>query len=98
MGVNLKYDTLQMDVSQKNVDDLISKIETARDAMRSGLEQVRKDWASEGGDAFFESIDNDWETSVQNCIDVLGDLSASLKDAITKYNEISDNASTYLKF
>ncbi len=98
MGTSLKYDTLQMGVSQKNVNDLIEKIESARDAMRSGLEQIRKDWASEGGDAFFESIDNDWEVSVQNCIDVLGDLSTALKDAITKYDEISNNASDYLKF
>lgn len=98
MGVDLKYDTLQLGVGQKNIEGLITRLDCAREAMRAGLEQIRTDWVSEGADTFFESIDTEWENSVQSCIDVLDDLNSALKQAIEKYSEISENASGYLKF
>ena len=98
MGIDLKYDTDQMSTCQKNIDDLITKIDDARNTMRSELEQIRRDWVSEGGDIFFDSIDTEWETSVQNCIDILKDLRDSLKYSIGKYDEIVENASSYLRF
>lgn len=98
MGVSLKYDTEDLDTGKTNVETLKGNLETARDAMKSGLAQVRTDWVSEGGDAFFDSIDNDWEKGVQNCIDVLDDMISALSDARTKYDDIETNAPTYLKF
>ena len=81
MGVSLKYDTDDLGSGKTNIESLKTKIETARDAMKSGLAQVRADWVSEGGDAFFESIDTDWEKSVQNCIDVLQEVADEYPDA-----------------
>lgn len=98
MGVDLKYKTEDFDTGKTNINNLIDEIINARDTMKKGLVQIRTDWVSEGGDAFFDSIDNDWETSVQNCIDVLNDMLDALGDAKDKYDEISTNASSYLTF
>lgn len=98
MGVSLKYDIDDFATEKKNVSELKDKIDTARNTMKAGLNQLRSDWVSEGGEAFFESIDDDWENSIQSCIDVLEDIVSALEVTETKYGEIETNATTYLKF
>lgn len=98
MGVDLKYDVDEISKGKTNIETLKTDIENARDAMKNGLAQIKMDWVSEGGTAFFDSIDNDWEKGVQNCIDVLTDLLSALETAETKYSEIETEAPNYLKF
>lgn len=45
----------------------------------------------------FDSIDTDWETAVQNCLDILDDLTDALDSAYEEYDDIEDDAKTYLK-
>ena len=94
----LKYDTEELDSGRKKIDDLITGLDDARSKMKFGLSQIRSDWDSESGKVFFENIDSDWEPCVQNCIEILDDLSSLLKQASIKYSEITERAPDYLKF
>ena len=98
MGADLKYDLTTMTQQKNNVEQLISTLDTAKTTMMNGLAQIRQDWTLDGGVAFFNSIDQDWVKSVENCIHVLEDLRDALKDAAPKYEEINNNAGNYLKF
>lgn len=98
MGVNLKYDLEDITEQRKNIATLKSSISDAKTAMVKGLDQIRLDWVSEGGTAFFESIDTDWLDGIQNCIDVIDDLLSAIDKASEKYREINENASNYLEF
>lgn len=98
MGVSLKYDLKNISAQRKKIDELKTTISDAKDNMLSGLDQIRIDWVSEGGTAFFDSIDQDWVKSVENCIDVLDDLLSAIDVASEKYGEIDTEASNYLKF
>lgn len=94
----LKYDVDTLSTGATNIETLKTAVEKAKDDMVNGLAQVRLDWVSEGGDAFFNSIDNDWTKSVQNCIDVLDDILSAIKKAETTYAEIETESPNYLKF
>ncbi len=98
MGVSLKYETDDFSTANTNITDLITQIKDAKQAMIDGLDQIKADWVSEGATAFFDSIDDDWATSVDNCIDVLNDLLSCISTASTKYGEIETEAPNYLKF
>lgn len=96
--MNLKFETDDFASANNNITDLINQINTAKQTMINGLTQIKADWVSEGATAFFESIDQDWVTSVENCVDVLNDLLSCISTASTKYGEIETEAPNYLKF
>ena len=98
MATSLKYDLENIANQRQKIDDLKTIISDAKKNMLSGLDQIRLDWISEGGTAFFDSIDQDWVESVGNCIDVLDDLLNAIDSASDKYEQIDANASNYLKF
>lgn len=98
MGVSLKYNLSEYKSSTSNIETLKSSIETSKNTMIDGLEQIRKDYTADGGQAFFNSIDTDWVDSIQTCINVLDDLLDALNQSYDKYNLIEDEASNDLKF
>lgn len=98
MGVNLSYDSDDFTTAMTNIEKLKSQLGEDKKAMIEALENLRKDWVSEGGDAFFDSIDNDWQTSVDNCISVLDDLKGAIKAASDDYAEISTDSIKKLTF
>lgn len=96
--MSLKFETDDFVNANTNINDLITQINTAKQIMLSGLDQIKEDWVSEGATAFFDSIDQDWVKCVENCVDVLNDLLSCIGTASTKYGEIETEASNYLKF
>lgn len=98
MSVSLKYDTDNIDTVSKKMTILRDNIEQARDSMLNGLTQIRQDWVSEGAEAFFDSIDDEWIDNVQHCLDTIDDLISTINDASMKYKEIEAEAPNYLKF
>ena len=97
MGVSLKYNLSEYNGAVDDIKKLKSDITTSKKKMKDGLEQIKKDWTTDGGVAFFDSIDTDWETAVQNCLDILDDLTDALDSAYKEYSDIADDAKTYLK-
>lgn len=97
MGTSLKYNLSEYDKANSDIKKLKSDIRKSKKKMKDGLEQIKKDWTTDGGKAFFDSIDTDWETAVQNCLDILDDLTDALDSAYKEYDDIEDDAKTYLK-
>lgn len=98
MGIDLKCNLDEYKSSIDNFNKLKQFIADSKKNMNDGLQQIRKDWTLDGGVAFFESIDTDWVNSVQNCIDILDDLTSALESAYNEYNAIQEDSKTYLKF
>lgn len=98
MSVSLQYDLDIFTAGKDKIDNLKNNIDTAKRTMESGLDQLRRDWVSEGGDAFFQSIDQDWAKNIETCIHVLEDLYDAVEKASSKYGEIQSEAAKYLHF
>lgn len=97
MGTSLKYNLSEYDKANSDIKKLKKDIEKSKKKMKEGLDQIKKDWTTDGGKAFFDSIDTDWETAVQNCLDILDDLTDALDSAYKEYDDIADDAKIYLK-
>lgn len=97
MGTSLKYNLSEYAKANSDIKYLKSDIQKSKKKMEDGLNQIKKDWTTDGGKAFFDSIDTDWETAVQNCLDILDDLTDALDSAYEEYDDIEDDAKTYLK-
>ena len=97
MGTSLKYNLSEYAKANSDIKNLKSDIQKSKKKMEDGLNQIKKDWTTDGGKAFFDSIDTDWETAVQNCLDILDDLTDALDSAYEAYDDIEDDAKTYLK-
>lgn len=97
MNVSLKYNLSEYDSANSDIKNLKEDIKDSKKKMKDGLEQIKKDWTTDGGKAFFDSIDSDWETAVQNCLDILDDLTTALDSAYIEYSDIAEDAKTYLK-
>lgn len=97
MAVSLKYNLEEYMQALNNIKNLKSTIEKNRSTMIASLETLRKDWTTEGGVAFFDSIDDDWSDGIDNCLDVLDDLIDSLDKAYKQYAKIETEANKNLK-
>lgn len=96
MGVSLKYNLEEYTQALNKMKSLKTTIESNRTTMINNLETLRNDWTTEGGVAFFDSIDADWTGGIDNCIDVLEDLIDALDKAYKKYEKIEKEANSKL--
>ena len=94
MAVNLKYNLVEYQNARNNINQLKTDIETNKSNMLTSLDDIKKDWTTEGGQAFFKSVDESWSDGIDNCITVLEDLISALDDAYTKYEGIEEEAKT----
>ena len=79
MGVSLKYNLEEYTQALNNIKNLKTTIENDKSTMINSLENLRKDWTTEGGVAFFDSIDGDWTDGIDNCLNVLNLLALPVK-------------------
>lgn len=97
MGVSLKYNLEEYAKVLNNIKTLKSTIENNKSTMISRLETLRKDWTTDGGVAFFSSIDDDWTAGIENCISVLDDLVDAMAKAYVEYEKVETEANNKLK-
>ncbi len=60
MAVDLKYNLEEYTNALNNIKGLKTTIENNKTTMINSLETLRTDWTTEGGVAFFSSVDDDW--------------------------------------
>lgn len=97
MGVDLKYNLSEYTNALNKIKGLKSTIENNKTNMINSLKTLRTDWTTEGGVAFFSSVDDDWTKGIENCIDVLDDLIEALNDAYKQYEKIEIEAKKKLQ-
>ncbi len=97
MGVDLKYNLDEYSTTVTKVVELKDDIKEKKENMIKSLETLRADWTTEGADAFFASIDDDWSIGIDNCVAVLEDLIDALNDAYDEYEKIETEANEKLK-
>lgn len=97
MGVDLKYDLEEYSATVAQFVSLKDDIKEKKDNMIKSLETLRADWTTEGADAFFASIDDNWSVGIDNCVAVLEDLIDALNDAYIQYEKIETEANEKLK-
>lgn len=97
MGVSLKYNLEEYTQVLNKVKSLKNTIESNKTKMINSLETLRSDWTTEGGVAFFDSIDADWTDGIDNCVYVLDDLIDAMDKAYKQYTKIETEANKKLK-
>lgn len=90
----LAFDLDDLRTLQTRTESVCSELCEQRDKLKAGLEQLRKDWNTEGGRYFFEQIDTDWETEVTKFENTLTVFSEVLADAIEQFEEVLEKAKT----
>lgn len=79
---------------QDSTGKVCSELSEQRKSLKEGLEQLRKDWDTNGGRYFFKQIDTDWEAEVTKFENTLAVFSEVLADAIEQFEEILEEAKT----
>lgn len=97
MAVDLKYNLEEYTNALNNIKGLKTTIENNKTTMINSLETLRTDWTTEGGVAFFSSVDDDWTDGIDNCVAVLDDLIDALDKAYKQYEKIESEANKKLK-
>lgn len=92
MGVDLKYNLDDYNNALNKIRILKDEIQHNKQSMISGLQAVRNDWTSEGGVAFFSSVDDSWSKGIDTCVTVLEDMIDSLEKARAEYEKIEPEA------
>lgn len=97
MAVDLKYNLDEYTKALNNIKKLKTTIEKNKTTMINDLETLKNDWTTEGGVAFFASVDDEWTKGIDNCVTVLGDLINALDKAYKQYEKIESEAKKKMK-
>lgn len=79
---------------KSNTETVCDELCEQRQSLKEGLEQLRKDWNTNGGRYFFEQIDTAWEAEVTKFENTLAVFSEVLTDAIEQFEEVLEEAKT----
>lgn len=88
----LAFDLSDLRKLREETEKVCDDLKDQRDNLKKGLEELRKDWKTPGGDYFFSKIDDEWESSVTKFISTISKFEEILRDSIEKYKEVEDKA------
>lgn len=88
----LKYDTDKMISVKATYKDKVAKMDEIQDSMQKMVKEVKKNWKSDAGTAFFEKYDEEWLKGFEQYKEVLNHMADNLNIAQDKYSEVTELA------
>lgn len=86
----LKYDAEVLAEQATELESIASALADDKLALDKALDQLKDDWVSVAGDAFFETYETGWMSGVDDYVRMLQDLARALRIASNKYADLED--------
>lgn len=90
--MTLKFDVDKLRSMKSKCENAKTDLEGKNQELRSGLEQLKKDWNTPAGDKFFQDLDDDWTKQVEQYTKITGAITELLEAAIREYEPIERQA------
>lgn len=88
----LKFDVDKLRETKAKCDEIKVSLTEKKTNLIKQLEDLRKDWQTDAGKAFFEDQNTDWEAQVDNYVRITDAISKLLDVAITQYEKVVSEA------
>lgn len=88
----LKFDVDKLRETKAKCDEIKLSLTEKKTNLINQLEDLRKDWQTDAGKAFFEDQNTDWTAQVDNYVRITEAISKLLDVAITQYENVVSEA------
>ena len=88
----LKYDTDKIESTKLTYANCVEEMTNIETQMQNMVDEVKKAWQSEGGDAFFAKYSDEWLKGFTQYKEVLQHMSDNLQSAGESYTELTEKA------
>ena len=89
---DLVYDTELIEDTITAYNECVESMTTLETSMKDMVEDVKKAWKSNAGDAFFEKYNDEWLKGFKQYREVLEHMAENLGAAKKKYEEVTTQA------
>ena len=88
----LYLDKDALNMAKTNYSTYADDMDILKSTLETAVEDIRKDWKSDAGDAFFTKFDDEWKKNFDDYINVINHMSSNMQIAQNKYQAIFDEA------
>lgn len=81
-----------METAKSGYNDCAARMKTLRDTLKNAVDDIRSEWDSDGGKAFFKKFDDEWYKNFNDYIAVVEHMSENMTKSKSKYRPIFDEA------
>lgn len=92
MAKTLKFDVEKLQETKAKCEQLAEELASERDELTNELNELKKEWHTAAGEAFFDQQDLDWKAQVDIYIQITNAVSQLLECAITQYSQVEEDA------
>ena len=90
MSNQLKFNTDDLRTQASRLENIEEDLRQCSKDLTSKLADLRKDWQSEAGRAFFNKYDDSWITEIDSQCDKIQQLAGAVKTAANTYQPVED--------
>lgn len=83
-----EYDSDVFSTASKAYGDAYAKLNKLKTNLDNGISDLRTDWDSEAGKAFFKSYDDDWKTILDQYLNLLAYLQSCIDEAKKEFDPL----------
>ena len=81
-----------METAKSGYDSCAKRMKQLRGVLKTAVDEIRTCWDSDGGKAFFEKFDDEWDKNFNDYIAVIEHMSENMTKSKSKYQPLFDEA------
>lgn len=88
----LKISQEAMESASSNYADCVSRMTMLRNNLQRAVDNIKADWQTEAGKAFFQKFNDEWYKNFNDYIDVINYMSDNMRKSKNRYQVVFDEA------